>query len=330
MPKLATLARLTLFLLLFQLSWEILIRIYLFGFTSMNPVLMDSIRGFGTSGLIRASPHREILYELEPNLDTYYKKVPFRTNSVGLRDKEYSLAKPPGTFRVAVVGDSFTLPSGVAIEDAFHSILEERLSGGPSGTRYEFINFAAGGYGLRQYLAVLEHKALAYEPDLLVVGFCPFNDFIPFPDEVFDTAYQSKPVERSPFLRLHSWPESLRMLRRIGVQKIDLPGQRVSPEQRVNLYRNLARLADLGRRAGAPVVVINLSVLPSPGDTIQVLDRAVRSAGLHVLHVESLFDPERKFEHMIYRADGHPNDKAHGVFADALYDFLRDRELVNP
>ena len=64
----------------------------------------------------------------KPDLRDHFKMQPFETNSHGMRDREYSPEKPPNTFRIAVVGDSFTMGSGVAIEDVFHSRIESRQS----------------------------------------------------------------------------------------------------------------------------------------------------------------------------------------------------------
>ena len=48
----------------------------------------------------------------------------------GLRDQEYDLQKTKNTFRVVVVGDSYTMPAGVSIEDAYHTLLEEEIGTG--------------------------------------------------------------------------------------------------------------------------------------------------------------------------------------------------------
>ena len=95
--------------------------------------------------------------------------APFRTNSSGLRDTEYAFTKPDNTLRVVVVGSSFALPAGVAIEDAFHSLLEEQFSRDLAPLRCEFINFAVGMHHAEQVLAMLELRALDYEPDLVLV-----------------------------------------------------------------------------------------------------------------------------------------------------------------
>ncbi|MFH1799245.1 MAG: hypothetical protein ABH891_00160 [Candidatus Omnitrophota bacterium] len=80
---------------------------------------MDTVHDISRSGLFQAGDSG-INRELKPNLNRYFKMARFRTNSAGLRDKEYPIRKAPGTFRVAVLGDSFTMPAGVEIEDAFH------------------------------------------------------------------------------------------------------------------------------------------------------------------------------------------------------------------
>jgi hypothetical protein len=87
-----------------------------------------------------------------------------------MRDREYALQKAPGTYRVAVLGSSFTLPVGVEIEDAYHSLLEERCSRERAPERCEFLNFAVGMYGPSQFLAMLRQRALAFAPDLVLVS----------------------------------------------------------------------------------------------------------------------------------------------------------------
>jgi len=149
---------------------EVSARVYLFGFAGLIPEQINSTRGLAQTEFTRLAPIGSgLVFELKPNLDGIFKLVPFRTNSHGLRDREYKVEKPGDTFRVAVLGSSFSLPAGVAIEDAFHSLLEESLSEEFAPTRYEFINFAVGMYNPGQVLATLERRALAYDPDLILV-----------------------------------------------------------------------------------------------------------------------------------------------------------------
>ena len=120
---------------------ELATRLYLFGFNAFDYNKMNSMNYIGLSGLIKPSPYPEIIYELKPNLSTYYMMYKFTTNSEGLRDKEYTIQKSQNTFRVVVMGDSFTMPEGMDINDAYHKILENRLNKETSNISYEFINY---------------------------------------------------------------------------------------------------------------------------------------------------------------------------------------------
>ena len=52
----------------------------------------------------------------------------FRINSAGFRDIERKHAKPAGTFRIAVLGDSYVEALQVPLENAFWSVLESELA----------------------------------------------------------------------------------------------------------------------------------------------------------------------------------------------------------
>jgi hypothetical protein len=60
------------------------------------------------------------LFELgRPNQRGIYRGAVHRTNSAGFRGRELTEAKPPGVFRVAVIGDSITMGSGVREDDTY-------------------------------------------------------------------------------------------------------------------------------------------------------------------------------------------------------------------
>src|SRR5262245_14206914 len=70
------------------------------------------------------------------------------TNSRGLREEELPLAKPPGTCRVLVLGDSTALGFGVPVAARFSDQLELLLNRDHAGTRFEVINAGVPGYSL--------------------------------------------------------------------------------------------------------------------------------------------------------------------------------------
>ena len=112
---------------------------------------------------------------LQPTVDGY---VSVRINSQGLRDREHSLAKPPNTFRIAVLGDSYTEALQVPMEKDFSSVLERELAGCASlkGQTAEVINFGVNSFTTAQELITLRQKVWQYSPDLVVLAFDSGNN----------------------------------------------------------------------------------------------------------------------------------------------------------
>jgi hypothetical protein len=101
-----------------------------------------------------------------------------RINRAGLRDREHQETKPPGTFRIAVLGDSYAEAFQVPIERTFWWILQDELSRDPrfASLKFEVINFGVSGYGTAQELQTLRHRVWAYSPDLILLAFLTGND----------------------------------------------------------------------------------------------------------------------------------------------------------
>lgn len=112
----------------------------------------------------------------------------FRTNSVGLRrDDDVVVPKPPGTFRVLVLGDSQT--SGYTDNDeTYPARLEALLQRRAGPARVEVLNAGVDGYGPQQaYLWYLKHGA-ALAPDLVIFAVYAGNDLDDLAHGVVDAA----------------------------------------------------------------------------------------------------------------------------------------------
>jgi lysophospholipase L1-like esterase len=121
-----------------------------------------------------------------------------RTNSEGFRDLERQRDKPAGTTRIAIVGDSFVEAVEVAFEATFPRLLERRLNGAGRAPRVEVLNFGMRGYGTAQEYLLLQDRALAYRPDVVVLVFFVGNDIY---DNglLYSMRYRPRP---GPFFRL--------------------------------------------------------------------------------------------------------------------------------
>lgn len=96
-------------------------------------------------------------------------EVPIRTNSLGLRSPEITLAKPPDTFRILVLGDSVTFGWSLRGEDTYASQLASLLATLRPNQRVDVINAGVSGYGTWQELRWLQETGLALEPDVVIV-----------------------------------------------------------------------------------------------------------------------------------------------------------------
>jgi hypothetical protein len=142
-----------------------------------------------------------------PNVEGWYRlegKAYVRINADGLRDKEHSREKPPGTLRIAVLGDSFAEALQVPVPETFWAILERNLRGcrGFAGRPVEVINFGVSDYGTAQQFLLLRHRVWQYAPDLVIVALFLEND----------VRNNSKMLERDkvrPFFVLHDGELSL-------------------------------------------------------------------------------------------------------------------------
>ena len=302
---------------------ESLFRIYLFGWSAFSVSKLNSVQGLTSGTWIRDSD--ELLFELRPNLDTTFKMVDFGTNSRGLRDQEYSIEKPPGTYRVAVVGDSITMGAGVEFESTYHTRLEERFNRASDGTKFEFINFGVGGYSLRQYVAVVEHRALRYQPDLILIGFCPWNDQAPTHNDQYLKPNSERPQSA---VRPGSSPFFGSFLYQYGLKRLILgANRRLRRLDTAYVNENFARLSALSARAKMPIVIAYL--FRSMGETEQVEELA-RSHQLDFVDVTEQFDQSRLSDYYIYTIDHHPNGEANRIFADAIYDHLKAEHPHSP
>jgi hypothetical protein len=140
-----------------------------------------ALRVAGFSAPIWYRPDAQLGWELRPGASGWFTREGrafVRINSAGRRDRPRSLAKPADTYRIAVLGDSYSEAMQVELEQSWWWRLGERLErcGFQSGKRIEVLNFGVSGYGTAQEYLMLESSALAYHPDLVLLQFTNGND----------------------------------------------------------------------------------------------------------------------------------------------------------
>lgn len=118
---------------------------------------------------------------LSPNTEGLFKGESEQyivINSHGLRDIEHTYNKPSNTYRIAILGDSFSEARQVSIEQTFWKYIESELTKCESFSdkNIEVINFGVSGYGTDQEYETLRYKVWKYDPDMVITAFFTGND----------------------------------------------------------------------------------------------------------------------------------------------------------
>ena len=157
-------------------------------------------------------------------------------NSFGMRDREHTVRKPAGTYRILVLGDSFLEALQLPFEASFPSVLEAQL-GKTAGRPVEVVNASVSGWGTDDELMYLEKYGAPWEPDLILIAMTLHNDVKDNLRERFHTlvngtltdrprhapsSNESRLVELKGFLasRSHAYQLFVRS-RRLGERRIE-------------------------------------------------------------------------------------------------------------
>ena len=161
--------------------------------------LVDYPRYDESKILHRFADNPRLVYELKPSFTgRMIESVSVRTNSLGMRDREYTLVKPPGVTRIAVVGDSVAFGGDMEVEQVFTEVLEAELNRAAPG-KYEVLNYAVAGYNSEQEEIVLREKVLPAAPDVVFLAYCLNDDT--YTDGLGDLARELHPASLGPRLR---------------------------------------------------------------------------------------------------------------------------------
>lgn len=138
--------------------------------TGLRPWEMHTPGAPARSGLDEACVRRQdiLVRELIPNKVTPLDGWTITTNRWGMRDKDYEMKKPEGVFRIAILGASYEMGSGVAQDSIFETLAEKMLVDSIAEKQIEILNFSVGGYHLPQQVWVAQNKVPQFQPDLVL------------------------------------------------------------------------------------------------------------------------------------------------------------------
>jgi hypothetical protein len=268
------------------------------------------------------------------------------TNQWGMRDQEYTLDKPAGTKRIAMMGPSFTMGSGVGDDETYDAYLEPQLNANAApGTHYEVMNFGVAAYSLLHQVRMLDDRVYKFHPDVVVLtdGRGPDGPVIRHVTNALAsgtlTAYPelAEIVERAGVVDYpgNGFPVPTNPLRK-AAQALGLKARMPEREVLLRLAENADVLIDWGmhhaaeqaRAHGAiPVYVDGMF----PVDTMiadSPMLKSARDAGFVVIKLSNIFVGQPRDDLRIGSWDNHPNAKGMKVIADGLYAEFKRRGLL--
>jgi lysophospholipase L1-like esterase len=256
-------------------------------------------------------------FVLKPSLSMVHDGATWSTNALGMRDRSYETAKPPGTFRIAFVGDSIGAGWGVNDGEGFEPLLERLLderSQGAGGPAVEILNFAVPGHGPGQRWEHFTRVGWAMDPDLVL-----------FESTTADPGWDERRL-RGLLPRGIGWDSPF--YREI------LAGAKVRPGGTFESYKQALRpfrwefLAAVYRAAvadcrarGVPCVLVLIPRVGKPGDPAerQRLIALARDAGFAmVADLSDAYDGLDPNDLAIGPRDFHPNADGHARLARRL------------
>jgi hypothetical protein len=113
-------------------------------------------------------------YEGAINAGEYQHRL--RHNSAGMHDTEHQQPKPPETYRISMLGDSFTWAAQVKETETAHQVLEDLLNKPRRPDKVEVISAAITGWSTGQQLIYYRTEGRFYQPDLVLLMFYIGND----------------------------------------------------------------------------------------------------------------------------------------------------------
>lgn len=253
------------------------------------------------------------------------------------RDFTYPVKKAPGTFRIVVVGDSFTFGGKCPFDDTFPKRLERMLKLNNEHRPVEVLNWGVPGLSTRQEEYGVRHALKYFQPDLIVLQ-VTLND------------PEIRPLNKHLLSAVPDWVEALdrhwvsagfvahRLWNTVAQKRYVQYYFSLfeNEDTKTNFTTGASEIIQNARAAGVPLVA---AIFPVFSHTV---DESYPFRPLHN-YIDSLFGtlgiphvdlmsgyagiPADRLA-AIPGKDPHPNEIAHRIAAEQIYEFLTTQHLL--
>lgn len=282
--------------------------------------------------IIVPSANSTLIYELQPGLNMEFGHKPLRTTTAGMRqDAEVPVVRTPGTVRIMGIGDSGMFGWDVDQGHSYMDVMRDTLNARGDGVKVESLNTGTPGYNTQLEVELLRYKGLAYKPDIVIVGWCENDFFLPH----FFLKKQPLPKRRLLLADLIFDREKFRdelTGQSIGDRentkgsdgKVDL--EQVPDSVKTGMFaegvtKAMEQLRDLGKEHGFKVLVF--------GPMKDEVRAIVKKVGLdYCSTLEKIGEKQYPPEWAVHQM--HPRIEGHKVLGELLAKELADRGWLKP
>lgn len=263
-----------------------------------------------------------------------------------LQDKYHSTARPENTWRLAMIGDSYTFAPYMQFTDTFSEKLEQMLNLNDVSLKAEVINYGVPAYSTSHEIAAAE-KAISEQADLLIVQIT-LNDaeLKPYRPQGIRTDLDDPfaPLEFHGFMaKLVSYWRTLGfILTRLHNQKthtayknyfIDLFDKKRGWKSFTQSFVNIQNQCK-NHNVRLAAVIFPLFGLPLDDsypfkELHQKIGKFLKEQSIEYLDIYPYFKgiPIDRMQ-VIPGVDRHPNEIAHRIAAEAIYQWLEDKSMI--
>jgi hypothetical protein len=260
----------------------------------------------------------------------------------------FSKTRPPGTFRVMVIGDS--VPRGASLATAYPAQIGEQLRA--MGIKAESFNLAIGGNGSARSEIILR-QALDYQPSLVILHADNADEYEDEREyaraQAFKSWHPKNWLMKSLFIRrlyeakteqvFWKWvPAEVRVLADVndyGTKALagENPATRREWDERVR--KNTAECVALARARGVPILLLTAAREHDDGHGGHFLDdrgmdnlvQPLLGSGVYFLSMKQILGATNFAE--FYTGDGtHLQPAGHALIAAAVVEKLRQEGVV--
>ncbi|MEO8198915.1 MAG: hypothetical protein ABI679_00205 [Gemmatimonadota bacterium] len=254
--------------------------------------------------------------ELVPRSHADFKGEVLNINRWGMRDRDYTVNKPAGTYRIVILGPSDVMGAGVADSQTFENLVEDRLNQAShaGGRRYEILNFSVVSYSMLQQMQMLTERVVRFQPDMILVSYHPISE------SRFSFQYLANLAR---FGKEIPYRELKDIVKRSGVRRgMQQPDafRRMKPFGPELVQWALGRVKAMGDSLAIPV---GMFVRDLPAERSEIPNASIdyaRTTGFHIFDVRGIYDGHDPSTLLLASWDKHPNALGHRLIADRLFD----------